>query len=59
MMTRSPTACGERIATKRALLDGAVVNVSIEYEDARRAADALGLPVKEVLRAATSAAYEP
>jgi len=32
--------------------------VSIEYEDARRAADALGLPVKEVLRAATSAAYE-
>jgi hypothetical protein len=24
----------------------------------RRAADALGLPVKEVLRAATSAAYE-
>ena len=49
---------GERIAIKRALLDGAVVNVSVEYEDARRAADALGLPVKEILRAATSAAYE-
>ena len=32
--------------------------MSVEYEDARRAADALGLPVKEVLRAATSAAYE-
>jgi uncharacterized protein (DUF111 family) len=57
--TGSVTVGGERIATKRALLDGAVVNVSIEYEDARRAADALGLPVKEVLRAATSAAYEP
>jgi pyridinium-3,5-bisthiocarboxylic acid mononucleotide nickel chelatase len=52
------TVGGERIATKRALLDGAVVNVSVEYEDVRRAADALGLPVKEVLRAATSAAYE-
>jgi len=52
------TVGGERIATKRALLDGVVVNVSVEYEDVRRAADALGLPVKEVLRAATSAAYE-
>ena len=37
---------------------GRVVNVSVEYEDVRRAADVLGLPVKEVLRAATSAAYE-
>ena len=54
----SVTVGGERIATKRALLDGVVVNVSVEYEDVRRAADALGLPVKEVLRAATSAAYE-
>jgi uncharacterized protein (TIGR00299 family) protein len=52
------TVGGERIATKRARLDGRVVNVSVEYEDVRRAADALGLPVKEVLRAATSAAYE-
>jgi uncharacterized protein (TIGR00299 family) protein len=52
------TVGGERIATKRALLEGVVVNVSVEYEDVRRAADALGLPVKEVLRAATSAAYE-
>jgi pyridinium-3,5-bisthiocarboxylic acid mononucleotide nickel chelatase len=56
--TGSVTVGGERIATKRALLDGVVVNVSVEYEDVRRAADALGLPVKEVLRAATSAAYE-
>jgi pyridinium-3,5-bisthiocarboxylic acid mononucleotide nickel chelatase len=54
----SVTVGGERIATKLARLDGAVVNVSVEYEDVRRAADALGLPVKEVLRAATSAAYE-
>jgi uncharacterized protein (TIGR00299 family) protein len=57
--TGSVTVGGERIATKRALLDGVVVNVSVEYEDVRRAADALGLPVKEVLRAATSAAYGP
>jgi hypothetical protein len=49
---------GERIATKTARLDGRVVNVSVEYEDVRRAADALGLPIKEVLRAATSAAYD-
>jgi uncharacterized protein (DUF111 family) len=52
------TVGGERIATKRALLNGVVVNVSVEYDDVRRAADILGLPVKEVLRAATSAAYE-
>jgi uncharacterized protein (TIGR00299 family) protein len=52
------TVGGERIGTKRALLDGTIVNVSVEYEDVRRAADVLGLPVKEVLRAATSAAYE-
>jgi pyridinium-3,5-bisthiocarboxylic acid mononucleotide nickel chelatase len=47
---------GQRIATKTALLDGAPVNVSVEYEDVRRAAEMLGLPVKEVLRAATAAA---
>jgi uncharacterized protein (TIGR00299 family) protein len=52
------TVGGERIGTKTARLAGRVVNVSVEYEDVRRAADALGLPVKEVLRAATSAAYE-
>ncbi|HEY6746372.1 MAG TPA: nickel pincer cofactor biosynthesis protein LarC [Mycobacteriales bacterium] len=56
--TGSVTVGGERIATKLARLEGTVVNVSVEYEDVRRAADALGLPVKEVLRAATSAAYE-
>ncbi|HEV7653982.1 MAG TPA: nickel pincer cofactor biosynthesis protein LarC [Mycobacteriales bacterium] len=56
--TGAVTVGGERIATKRALLDGRLVNVSVEFEDVRRAADVLGLPVKEVLRAATSAAYE-
>src|SRR5829696_9043954 len=55
--TGSVTVRGERIGTKTALLAGRVVNVSVEYEDVRRAADVLGLPVKEVLRAATAAAY--
>lgn len=53
------TVGGERIGTKTARLDGAVVNVSVEYEDVRRAADVLGLPVKEVLRAATAASHHP
>jgi uncharacterized protein (DUF111 family) len=48
---------GEPVRTKIARLGGEVVNVSVEFEDVRRAADALGLPVKEVLRAATAAAY--
>jgi pyridinium-3,5-bisthiocarboxylic acid mononucleotide nickel chelatase len=46
---------GHRIGTKTARLDGEVVNVSVEFEDVRRAAEALGLPIKEVLRAATAA----
>jgi uncharacterized protein (DUF111 family) len=33
-----------------------VVNVSVEYEDVAALAAGLGLPVKEVLRAATAAA---
>ena len=49
---------GEPVRTKTGRLGGRVVNVSVEYDDVRRAADALGLPVKEVLRAATAAAYE-
>ena len=40
-----------------ARLQGEVVNVSVEFEDVRRAAEALHLPVKEVLRAATAAAH--
>ena len=35
---------------------GRVVNVSVEYEDVAALARDLGLPVKEVLRAATAAA---
>jgi pyridinium-3,5-bisthiocarboxylic acid mononucleotide nickel chelatase len=48
---------GQQVRTKIARLGGEVVNVSVEFEDVRRAAEALGLPVKEVLRAATAAAY--
>jgi len=48
---------GQPIRTKTARLRGAVVNVSVEYEDVRRAAEVLGLPVKDVLRAATAAAH--
>jgi uncharacterized protein (TIGR00299 family) protein len=51
------TVAGHRVRTKIAWLDGVVVNVSVEYDDIRRAADALGLPVKEVLQAATAAAH--
>jgi len=51
------TVSGQPIRTKIARLGGAVLNVSVEYEDVHRAAEALGLPVKEVLRAATAAAY--
>jgi uncharacterized protein (DUF111 family) len=53
----SVSVAGQPVAVKLAMLDGAVVNVSVEYEDVRRAADALALPAKEVLRAATAAAY--
>ena len=35
---------------------GRVRNVSVEFEDVAALARALGLPVKEVLRAATAAA---
>jgi uncharacterized protein (TIGR00299 family) protein len=52
------TVAGQPVRTKIARLAGTVVNVSVEYEDVLRAADALGLPVKEVLRAATAAALD-
>jgi uncharacterized protein (TIGR00299 family) protein len=48
---------GERVSVKVARLHGEVVNVSVEFEDVRRVADTLNLPVKEVLRAATAAAH--
>jgi uncharacterized protein (TIGR00299 family) protein len=47
---------GGRVGVKVAVSDGRVVNVSVEYEDVAALAGNLGLPVKEVLRAATAAA---
>ncbi|MGY1604014.1 nickel pincer cofactor biosynthesis protein LarC [Geodermatophilus sp. SYSU D00815] len=47
---------GAAVGVKVARLDGRVVNVSVEYEDVVAVARAHGLPVKEVLRAATAAA---
>lgn len=48
---------GRPIGVKVARDGGRVVNVSVEFEDVQRAADELGLPVKEVLRAAAAAAH--
>jgi len=48
---------GQPVGVKVARLRGEVVNVSVEFEDVQRAAEALHLPVKEVLRAATAAAH--
>lgn len=48
---------GMPIAVKIARDAGRVVNVSVEFEDVRRAAAELRQPVKEVLRAATAAAH--
>jgi hypothetical protein len=47
---------GGRVGVKVAESDGRVVNVSVEYEDVAALAREAGLPVKEVLRAATAAA---
>jgi pyridinium-3,5-bisthiocarboxylic acid mononucleotide nickel chelatase len=47
---------GGEVGVKVATDDGRPVNVSVEYEDVAALARELGLPVKEVLRAATSAA---
>jgi uncharacterized protein (TIGR00299 family) protein len=47
---------GGRVGVKIAVHEGRVVNVSVEYEDVAALARATGLPVKEVLRAATAAA---
>ena len=48
---------GQPIGVKIARDGGRVVNVGVEFEDVRRAAVELDLPVKEVLRAATAAAH--
>ena len=47
---------GGTVGAKLAVHAGRVVNVSVEYEDVAALARELGLPVKEVLRAATAAA---
>jgi uncharacterized protein (TIGR00299 family) protein len=47
---------GGRVGVKIAMAGGRVVNVSVEYEDVAALARTSGLPVKEVLRAATAAA---
>ena len=48
---------GGRVGVKVARSGGQVVNVSVEFEDVAALAATLGLPVKEVLRAATAAAH--
>jgi uncharacterized protein (DUF111 family) len=53
---RVPVLDGE-VGVKVARSAGRVVNVSVEFEDVAALARARGLPVKEVLRAATAAAH--
>jgi uncharacterized protein (TIGR00299 family) protein len=48
---------GSRVGVKVARSGGRVVNVSVEFDDVAALASALGMPVKEVLRAATAAAH--
>jgi pyridinium-3,5-bisthiocarboxylic acid mononucleotide nickel chelatase len=47
---------GQPVRVKRGWLDGAAVTVQPEFADARAAADALGVPVADVLDAARQAA---
>jgi hypothetical protein len=54
--TGSVAVLGGRVGVKIAMDGGRVVNVSVEYEDVAALARDSGLPVKEVLRAATAAA---
>lgn len=48
---------GRPVAVKIARDGGRVVNVSVEFDDVARVAAELQQPIKEVLRAATAAAY--
>jgi uncharacterized protein (TIGR00299 family) protein len=54
--TGSVAVLGGRVGVKVAVDGGRVVNVSVEYEDVAALARDRGVPVKEVLRAATAAA---
>jgi uncharacterized protein (TIGR00299 family) protein len=47
---------GHDIGVKRGWLDGTIVTVQPEFRDARRAANAMGLPVRQVLDDASGAA---
>ncbi|HVX47640.1 MAG TPA: LarC family nickel insertion protein, partial [Mycobacteriales bacterium] len=49
---------GQEIQVKIARHNGDIVNVSVEYDDVRRASEITDLPVKYVLSAATAAAHE-
>jgi uncharacterized protein (TIGR00299 family) protein len=55
-VSASVEVLGGRVGVKLAVHGGQVVNVSVEYEDVATLARDRGLPVKEVLRAATAAA---
>jgi hypothetical protein len=57
-ISSSVEVLGGRVGVKVAVHDGRVVNVSVEYEDVAALARSTGLPVKEVLRAATAAAED-
>jgi hypothetical protein len=57
-VSSSVDVLGGRVGVKVAVHGGRVVNVSVEYEDVAALARALGLPVKEALRAATAAAED-
>ncbi len=57
-ISSSVEVLGGRVGVKVAVHDGRVVNVSVEYEDVAALARSTGLPVKEVLRAATAAAAD-
>ncbi|SFL76637.1 nickel pincer cofactor biosynthesis protein LarC [Geodermatophilus ruber] len=54
--TGSVEVLGGRVGVKLAVAGGRPVNVSVEFEDVAALARERGLPVKEVLRAATAAA---
>jgi pyridinium-3,5-bisthiocarboxylic acid mononucleotide nickel chelatase len=49
---------GQPVRVKRGWLDGAAVTVQPEFADARAAADALGIPIADVLDVARQAARE-
>ncbi|RFU21386.1 nickel pincer cofactor biosynthesis protein LarC [Geodermatophilus marinus] len=54
----SVAVLGGRVGVKLAVAGGRLVNVSVEFEDVAALARERGLPVKEVLRAATAAAEQ-